>query len=57
MLAQNAISVEKVLKEFGGKNFSTFKSKLSESLVDKILPNWQRNKKIIKRRSLFKITF
>ena len=34
----NQISVEKVLKEFGGKNFSTFKSKLSESIIEKICP-------------------
>ena len=32
------ISLEKVLNEFGGKNFSTFKSKLSELVVEKIHP-------------------
>ena len=34
----NNIKVDKVLKEFGGKNFSTFKSKLSESLIERICP-------------------
>ena len=34
----NKISVEKVLKEFGGKNFSIFKNNLSESIIEKICP-------------------
>ena len=34
----NDIEVPQVLKEFGGKNFSTFKSKLSESLIERICP-------------------
>ena len=34
----NDIELTKVLKEFGGKNFSTFKSNLSESIVEKICP-------------------
>ena len=34
----NDIEVLQVLKEFGGKNFSTFKSKLSESLIERICP-------------------
>ena len=34
----NNIKVEKVLKEFGGKNFSLFKNKLSESVIEKICP-------------------
>jgi len=34
----NEIEVNGVLKEFGGKNFSTFKSKLSESIIEKICP-------------------
>ena len=34
----NSIGVEQVLKEFGGKNFSTFKSKLSESIIERICP-------------------
>jgi tryptophanyl-tRNA synthetase len=34
----NNIKVSEVLNEFSGKNFSTFKSKLSESLIEKICP-------------------
>ena len=34
----NGIEISKVLKEFGGKNFSTFKSNLSESVIEKISP-------------------
>jgi tryptophanyl-tRNA synthetase len=30
--------VEKVLNEFGGKNFSEFKIKLADSLIDSICP-------------------
>ena len=44
----NSISVEKVLDEFGGKNFSTFKSKLSESVVEKICPIGKEIKKLLK---------
>ena len=44
----NEIEVSKVLKEFGGKNFSTFKSKLSESIVEKICPIGKEIKKLIK---------
>ena len=44
----NDIKVEDVLKEFGGKNFSTFKSKLSESIVDKICPIGKEIKKLLK---------
>ena len=44
----NNISIEKVLKEFGGKNFSTFKSKLSESLIEKICPIGNEMKKLLK---------
>jgi tryptophanyl-tRNA synthetase len=44
----NSISVEKVLKEFGGKNFSTFKRKLSESLIQKICPIGNEMKKLLK---------
>jgi len=47
----NEIEIEKVLKEFGGKNFSTFKSKLSESLVNKICPIGKEIKKLIKDKS------
>ena len=34
----NDIKITEALKEFGGKNFSTLKSKLSESLIEKICP-------------------
>jgi len=44
----NKIEVEKVLKEFGGKNFSTFKSKLSESIIEKICPIGKEIKKLLK---------
>ena len=43
----NNVSVEKVLKEFGGKNFSTFKSKLSESVVEKICPIGEEIKNLL----------
>ena len=44
----NDVSVQKVLQEFGGKNFSTFKSKLSESVVEKICPIGKEIKKLLK---------
>ena len=44
----NNMKVENVLKEFGGKNFSTFKSKLSESLIEKICPIGNEMKKLLK---------
>ena len=44
----NNIKIEQVLKEFGGKNFSTFKGKLSESLVEKICPIGKEIKKLLK---------
>ena len=44
----NNVSIDKVLKEFGGKNFSTFKSKLSESLIERICPIGKEIKKLIK---------
>jgi len=47
----NGIEMDKVLKEFGGKNFSTFKSKLSESLVEKISPIGKESKKLLKDKS------
>ena len=43
----NGISVEKVLSEYGGKNFSTFKNKLSESLIEKICPIGEEIKKLL----------
>ena len=36
--SMNRINLEKVLKDFGGKNFSTFKSSLSEVIIEKICP-------------------
>ena len=52
----NGIEVAKVLKEFGGKNFSTFKSKLSESLIERICPIGNEIKKLLKdKRYLNKI--
>ena len=44
----NNIGVEQVLKEFAGKNFSTFKSKLSESIVEQICPIGNEIKKLLK---------
>jgi len=44
----NEIGVEKVLSEFGGKNFSTFKNKLSESVIEKICPIGEMIKKLLK---------
>ena len=47
----NEIEVSKVLKEFGGKNFSTFKSKLSESLIERICPIGNEIKKLLKDKN------
>jgi len=44
----NEIEINKVLKEFGGKNFSTFKGKLSESIIEKICPIGNEIKKLLK---------
>ncbi len=44
----NNIKLEQVFKEFGGKNFSTFKSKLSESIIEKICPIGDEMKKLLK---------
>jgi len=44
----NDVAVEKILDEFGGNNFSTFKGKLSESLVEKICPIGKEIKKLLK---------
>ena len=43
----NNINVSKVLKEFSGKNFSTFKRKLSESLIERICPIGNEMKKLL----------
>jgi len=47
----NRIEVAKVLKEFGGKNFSTFKSNLSESIIEKICPIGKELKKLLKDKT------
>ena len=46
----NNLEVVKVLGEFGGKNFATFKSKLSESIIEKICPIGNEIKKLLKDR-------
>ena len=43
----NNINVAEVLKEFSGKNFSTLKSKLSESLIERICPIGNEMKKLL----------
>ena len=43
----NNTSIEQVLNEYGGKNFSTFKSKLSESIIEKICPIGKEMKKLL----------
>ena len=47
----NNIKIDEVLKEFGGKNFSTFKSKLSESIVERICPIGIEIKKLLQDKS------
>ena len=47
----NELEISKVLKEFGGKNFSTFKGKLSESIIEKICPIGNEIKKLLKDKS------
>jgi len=47
----NGITVDQVLNEFGGKNFSTFKSKLSESIIEKICPIGKEMEKLLKDAS------
>ena len=43
--------MKQVLKEFGGKNFSTFKSKLSESLIERICPIGDEIRKLLQDKS------
>ena len=47
----NEIKISEVLKEFGGKNFSTFKSKLSESLIERICPIGNEMRKLLKDKN------
>ena len=44
----NNISIEQVLKQFGGKNFSTFKNMLSESIIERIGPIGKEINKLLK---------
>ena len=46
--AINIITIEKVIKEFGNSNFSNFKTKLSESLVDVLVPIGKEMDKLLK---------
>ena len=47
----NNIKVSQVLSEFGGKNFSTFKNKLIDSIIEKICPIGNETKKLLKDKS------
>jgi len=47
----NEIKISEVLKEFGGKNFSTLKSKLSESIIEKVCPIGDEIKKLLKDKN------
>jgi len=47
----NSISMEQVFKEFGGKNFSTFKNRLSESIIERICPIGKEVKKLLQDES------
>jgi tryptophanyl-tRNA synthetase len=47
----NSIDIDQVLNEFGGKNFSTFKNKLSESIIERICPIGKEIKKLLKEQS------
>jgi tryptophanyl-tRNA synthetase len=47
----NSIDIDQVLNEFGGKNFSIFKNKLSESIIERICPIGKEVKKLLKEQS------
>ncbi len=47
----NNLKVPQILKEFGGKNFSTFKSNLIESVVEKICPIGKEILKLLKDKT------
>ena len=54
--SMNNIKIDNVLREFGGKNFSTLKSKLSESIIEKISPIGKEINKLLKdKKYLYKI--
>ena len=42
--------LEKIISEFGGKNFSEFKEKLSQTVVDKITPISTEIKKLLNEK-------
>ena len=47
----NGIEAAQVLKEFGGKNFSIFKSNLSESIIEKICPIGKEIERLLKDKN------
>ena len=47
-------SLENVLKDFGGKNFSFLKAKLTEVLIEKICPIGKEIKKLLKDQKYLK---
>ena len=47
-------SLDNVLKDFGGKNFSFLKEKLTELLIDKICPIGDEIKKLLKDQKYLK---
>jgi len=47
----NSIEMAQVLIEFGGKNFSTFKNKLIDSIIEKICPIGNETEKLLKDKS------
>ena len=47
----NDVDIAKVLNEYGGKNFSIFKSKLSDAIIDRICPIGNEIKKLLKDKS------
>jgi tryptophanyl-tRNA synthetase len=47
----NNKNIDQILSDFGGKNFSTFKSKLSECIIEKICPIGNEIKKLLEDES------
>jgi len=52
----NDLKISEVLKDFGGKNFSTFKRNLSESIVEKICPIGKEIKKLLNDKNYLNTT-
>ena len=52
----NNLKISEVLKDFGGKNFSTFKRNLSESIVEKICPIGKEIKKLLNDKNYLNTT-